>query len=63
MQIVKKNGGENNLHYHTNAASFLILDGGAEGTCGYYQRDDVLIGEFGPHERVTITHHAMRVRV
>ena len=47
VQIVKKNGGENNLHYHTNAASFWMV---LKGRVRFYGPDDVLIGEFGPHE-------------
>src|SRR5215208_168531 len=43
----KKNGGENNLHYHTNAASFWIV---LKGRVRFYGPNDVLIGEFGPHE-------------
>ena len=47
VQIVKKNGGENNLHYHTNAASFWMV---LKGRVRFYGPDDVVIGEFGPHE-------------
>ena len=47
VQIVKKNGGENNLHYHTNASSFWMV---LKGRVRFYGPDDVLIGEFGPHE-------------
>ena len=47
VQIVKKNGGENNLHYHTNASSFWMV---LKGRVRFYGPGDVLIGEFGPHE-------------
>ena len=47
VQIVKKNGGENNLHYHTTAASFWMV---LKGRVRFYGPNDVLIGEFGPHE-------------
>ncbi len=47
VQVVKKNGGENNLHYHTTSASFWMV---LKGRVRFYGPDDVLIGEFGPHE-------------
>jgi len=47
VQVVKKNGGENNLHYHTTAASFWMV---LKGRVRFYGPGDVLIGEFGPHE-------------
>jgi mannose-6-phosphate isomerase-like protein (cupin superfamily) len=47
VQIVKKNGGENNLHYHTTTASFWMV---LKGRVRFYGPGDVLIGEFGPHE-------------
>src|SRR5215813_9670599 len=47
VQVVKKNGGENNLHYHTTSASFWIV---LKGRVRFYGPGDVLIGEFGPHE-------------
>jgi mannose-6-phosphate isomerase-like protein (cupin superfamily) len=47
VQIVKKNGGENNLHYHTNASSFWMV---LKGRVRFYGPDNVVIGEFGPHE-------------
>jgi mannose-6-phosphate isomerase-like protein (cupin superfamily) len=47
VQIVKKNGGENNLHYHTNASSFWMV---LKGRVRFYGPGDVVIGEFGPHE-------------
>jgi mannose-6-phosphate isomerase-like protein (cupin superfamily) len=47
VQVVKKNGGENNLHYHSTSASFWMV---LKGRVRFYGPDDVLIGEFGPHE-------------
>ena len=47
VQVVKKNGGENNLHYHTGIASFWMV---LKGRVRFYGPDDVVIGEFGPHE-------------
>src|SRR5258705_3678860 len=47
VQVVKKHGGENNLHYHTASASFWLV---LKGRVRFYGPDDVVIGEFGPHE-------------
>ena len=47
VQVVKKNGGENNLHYHTNASSFWMV---LKGRVRFYGPDDKVIGEFGPYE-------------
>src|SRR5258708_13127572 len=47
VQVVKKNGGENNLHYHTTSASFWMV---LKGRGRFYGPGDVLIGEFGPNE-------------
>jgi mannose-6-phosphate isomerase-like protein (cupin superfamily) len=47
VQIVKKNGGENNLHYHTTTASLWMV---LKGRVRFYGPGDVPIGEFGPHE-------------
>src|SRR2546421_12333995 len=47
VQVVKKHGGENNLHYHTTSASFWMV---LKGRVRFYGPSDVLIGEFGPHE-------------
>jgi mannose-6-phosphate isomerase-like protein (cupin superfamily) len=47
VQIVKKRGGENNLHFHTTSASFWMV---LKGRVRFYGPGDVLIGEFGPHE-------------
>jgi len=47
VQVVKKNGGENNLHYHSTSASFWMV---LKGRVRFYGPGDVVIGEFGPHE-------------
>jgi mannose-6-phosphate isomerase-like protein (cupin superfamily) len=47
VQVVKKHGGENNLHYHTNTASFWMV---LKGRVRFYGPGDVVLGEFGPHE-------------
>jgi mannose-6-phosphate isomerase-like protein (cupin superfamily) len=47
VQVVKKNGGENNLHYHTGIASFWMV---LKGRVRFYGPGDVVIGEFGPME-------------
>lgn len=47
VQVVKKDGGENNLHYHTNADSLWMV---LKGRVRFYGADDKLLGEFGPQE-------------
>ncbi len=47
VQIVKKNGGENNLHYHTNSDSMWMV---LKGRARFYGPGDEVIGEFGPNE-------------
>jgi mannose-6-phosphate isomerase-like protein (cupin superfamily) len=47
VQVVKKNGGENNLHYHTSVDTFWMV---LKGKVKFYGPEDVLIGEFGPQE-------------
>lgn len=47
VQVVKKDGGENNLHYHTGISSFWMV---LKGRVRFYGPDDVVIGEFGPME-------------
>ena len=49
VQIVKKNGGENNMHYHSNGDSFWMV---LKGKVRFYIHDDVMIGEFGPQEGI-----------
>lgn len=46
VQVVKQ-GGENNLHYHSKIDSFWFV---LKGRVRFYGPGDVLIGEFGPHE-------------
>ena len=45
--IVKKNGGETNLHYHTNSDGFWFV---LKGRARFYGPGDSVTGEFGPHE-------------
>jgi mannose-6-phosphate isomerase-like protein (cupin superfamily) len=47
VQVVKKEGGENNLHYHTTIDSFWMV---LKGRVRFYGPGDSLIGEFGPNE-------------
>lgn len=47
VQIVKKNGGENNLHYHSNSDSMWMV---VKGRVRFYGPGDEVIGEFGPLE-------------
>jgi mannose-6-phosphate isomerase-like protein (cupin superfamily) len=47
VQIVKKHGGENNLHYHTSSSTFWMV---LKGRVRFYGPGDVVIGEYGPHE-------------
>ena len=48
VQIVRE-GGENNLHYHTNSdTTWLVLRGRAR----FYGPGDVLLGEFGEREGI-----------
>jgi mannose-6-phosphate isomerase-like protein (cupin superfamily) len=47
VQIVKKDGGENNLHYHTNSDSLWMV---LKGRIRFYGPNDEVIGEFGPQE-------------
>jgi mannose-6-phosphate isomerase-like protein (cupin superfamily) len=47
VQVVKKHGGENNLHYHTSVDTFWMV---LKGRARFYGPNDVLIGEFGPQE-------------
>ena len=47
VQIVKKHGGENNLHYHRNVDTFWMV---IKGRVRFYGPEDKVIGEFGPYE-------------
>lgn len=50
VQIVRE-GGENNLHYHTNSdTTWVVLRGRAR----FYGTGDALIGEYGPREGICI---------
>lgn len=49
VQIVKKNGGENNLHYHTHAETFWWV---IKGKVRFYGPEDVVLGEFGEGEGI-----------
>jgi mannose-6-phosphate isomerase-like protein (cupin superfamily) len=47
VQVVKKHGGENNLHYHSRMDTFWMV---LKGRVRFYGPGDAVIGEFGPHE-------------
>jgi oxalate decarboxylase/phosphoglucose isomerase-like protein (cupin superfamily) len=47
VQVVKKNGGENNLHYHTSADTLWMV---IKGRVRFYGAGDKVLGEFGPME-------------
>ena len=50
VQIVKE-GGENNLHYHTGGDNcWMVLRGAAR----FYGVGDVLLGEFGPNDGILL---------
>jgi mannose-6-phosphate isomerase-like protein (cupin superfamily) len=50
VQVVKE-GGENNLHYHTNSDGvWIVLRGGAK----FYGPGDTLIGDLGVLEGITL---------
>lgn len=49
VQVVKKNGGENNLHYHTNADTLWMV---LRGRVRFYGAGDRVLGEFGPEEGI-----------
>jgi len=48
VQVVKE-GGENNLHYHTDADSLWMV---LKGRVKFYGVDDELLGEYGPQEGI-----------
>ena len=48
VQVVKE-GGENNLHYHTDADSFWMV---LKGRVKFYGVDDEFLGEYGPQEGI-----------
>ena len=47
IQVIKKNGGENNLHYHHSVDTFWMV---LSGRVRFYGPGDVVTGEFGPME-------------
>ena len=50
VQVVKE-GGENNLHYHTNSdGAWMVLKGRAK----FYGVGDKMLGELGPNEGIVI---------
>jgi mannose-6-phosphate isomerase-like protein (cupin superfamily) len=49
VQVVKKNGGENNLHYHTRMDTFWMV---LKGRVRFYTVGDKVLGEFGPQEGI-----------
>lgn len=50
VQVVKE-GGENNLHYHTSMnQTYFVLKGRVQ----FWGPDDVVLGAFGPHEGIYI---------
>ncbi len=48
VQLVKE-GGENNLHYHTDSDSLWYV---LKGRARFYGAGDKLLGEFGPNEGI-----------
>lgn len=48
VQLVKK-GGENNLHSHSSMDGFWFV---LKGKVKFYGAENVLLGEFGPHEGI-----------
>jgi mannose-6-phosphate isomerase-like protein (cupin superfamily) len=49
VQVVKKHGGENNLHYHTHAETLWWV---IRGKVRFYGPEDVVLGAFGPGEGI-----------
>jgi mannose-6-phosphate isomerase-like protein (cupin superfamily) len=50
VQVIK-DGGENNLHYHTHSdTTWMVLRGRAR----FYGVDDKVLGELGPHEGILL---------
>ena len=48
MQVVR-DGGENNLHYHTNSETIWMV---MRGRVRFYGNGDKVLGEFGPEEGI-----------
>ncbi|MEM7017834.1 MAG: cupin domain-containing protein [Pseudomonadota bacterium] len=50
VQTIRK-GVKNNMHYHTNCdEAFLVLNGRVK----FYGENDIVLGEYGPNEGVTV---------
>lgn len=47
VQVVKRGEGDNNLHLHTGMDSIWFV---LKGRVKFYGEDDVVLGEYGPHE-------------
>jgi mannose-6-phosphate isomerase-like protein (cupin superfamily) len=47
VQVIKKSGGENNLHYHKSVDTFWMV---LKGRVRFYGPDDVVLGEYGAFE-------------
>src|SRR5262245_6600213 len=56
VQIIKGKGGENVLHYHTNAETFWWV---IRGRARFYGPENVLIGEFGEGEGVITPRYSL----
>jgi mannose-6-phosphate isomerase-like protein (cupin superfamily) len=55
IQVIKADGGENNMHYHSKVdGMFTVLSGSLK----FYGPGDEVIGEFGPLEGVVIPRNA-----
>jgi mannose-6-phosphate isomerase-like protein (cupin superfamily) len=50
VQVLRE-GGENNLHSHPHLDGFWMV---LQGRVRFYGDDDVVLGEFGPHEGIII---------
>ena len=51
VQIVKKHGGENNLHSHGHLDGFWMV---LKGRARFYGDGDKLLGDLGPHEGILL---------
>jgi mannose-6-phosphate isomerase-like protein (cupin superfamily) len=49
VQVVKAGEGDNNLHLHTGMDSVWFV---LKGRVRFYGPDDLVIGEYGPHEGI-----------
>ncbi len=55
IQVIKAEGGENNLHYHSKVDGMFTV---ISGRIKFYGPGDEVIGEFGPLEGVLIPKNA-----